>query len=138
MRIERWIVVAGLVAGMAWGPAGLVAAPAVPTIEREDRTYHKVSIAGLARSRWTHVQVEGLAAYVRRQADGDVHIRIEDGAGAFVVAEVVPWRPVATVRKGDRIRVFGIARWDTGHGWAEVHPVEHLEILIPRPRARRK
>ena len=108
-----------------------VSVEARQAVEREDRTYHKVSIPELATTKWTHVQVEGLVTVVRRQADGDTHIRMTDPSGAFIMAEVVPWRPVATVRKGQRIRVFGIARYDKGHGWPEVHPVEHLEVLPP-------
>jgi hypothetical protein len=102
-------------------PTSAVAAPL-------HRGYHKLTIAQLATSQWTHVQVDGLVTYVRKQADGDVHVTIED-AGAIAVVEIIPAIPLPTPRKNQRIRVRGISRQDRDHGWREVHPAESIEVL---------
>lgn len=92
------------------------------------RNYHRVTVAQLVSSPWTHVQVEGLVTYVRKQFDGDVHVTIEN-AGAIAVVEIIPAIPLPAPRKGQRIRVFGISRADRDHGWPEVHPAERIEVL---------
>jgi hypothetical protein len=75
------------------------------------------------------VQVEGTVRYVRAEKDGDVHIRLCDG-GLCVIAECVSYKPCARPRKGSRVRVSGVSRYDgaPGHGWWEVHPVEGIEV----------
>ena len=93
------------------------------------RTYHGVSIAELGTTRWTHVSVCGIATLVKTEDDGDVHIRLEDGKGAFVVAEIVPYHPLQIPKKGQSVRVAGISRYDRAHSWPEVHPVEALSIV---------
>jgi hypothetical protein len=87
------------------------------------RTYHPVALAAVAASRWTHVETCGPIVYLRRQADGDWHLTLDDGT-AKVVAEIMPTLPLAIPRKGWTIVVRGITRRDTDHMWAEVHPVE--------------
>jgi hypothetical protein len=101
------------------------------------RPYHVETVASLAASKHTHVEVSGTVTLVRKEADGDLHIRISDGK-IFVVAEIIPTLkpsaafPVPTV--GQCVRVRGIHRreWEPGHGggWEEIHPVEAL-VLIP-------
>lgn len=93
------------------------------------RPYHPVPIAQLATTKWTHVRVCGLVTLVRKEADGDVHIRLADPAGAFVVAEIIPAIPLPRPKRRQRICVEGISRIDKGHGhWPEVHPVERWTV----------
>lgn len=96
------------------------------------RVYHKVAIAMLARSSWTHVEVEGRVTLVRDEADGDVHIRLADPQGRWMVAEVIPLIPLPRPAVGQHVRVRGIRRWDSRHRWVECHPVETIELLASR------
>jgi hypothetical protein len=90
------------------------------------RPYHRETVASLRASTHTHVQVAGTVTLVKREADGDWHIRVSDDAGRFIVAEIIPALPMTPPTKGQRVVVFGIRREDNerGHGWMEVHPVE--------------
>lgn len=92
------------------------------------RPYHPVTIAALATTSWTHVEVRGLVTYVRKQADGDWHLTLDDGEGHTAVAEIIPAIPLVPPRKGQRVVVRGIARMDTKHKWPEVHPVEDWTV----------
>lgn len=89
---------------------------------REGRIYHKVPLAQLADTRFTHVRVCGLVTLVKVEADHDIHVRLSDAA-RFVVAEIIPDMPLPAPRKGQRICVDGISRYDKAHGWYEIHPV---------------
>ncbi len=95
------------------------------------RRYHEVPLTAMATTQWTHVCTVGPVIYVRRMADGDLHVTLDDGR-ARVVAEIIPALPLPRPRKGQQIRVCGIARWDRHHGWPEVHPVERWEVVGPR------
>lgn len=96
--------------------------------------WHSVPVAKIAATRWTHVCTTGTVTLKRREADGDAHIRITDGA-AFIVAEVIPELPFPLPAVGDRVRVCGITRYDRGHGWGEIHPVtKPFVVLVKRSR----
>lgn len=98
------------------------------------RPYHVETVASMALSRSTHVEVTGLVTLVRKEADGDWHFRLSDQAGRFVVCEIVPsltgiptvvgYVQLVPPRRGQRVTVRGIRRYDTWHKWFEVHPVE--------------
>jgi hypothetical protein len=49
----------------------------------EGRTYHGVSVAELKETQWTHVAVCGQVTLAKREDDGDIHLRISQGA-AFI------------------------------------------------------
>lgn len=85
-------------------------------------TFHPVTVKQLPTTRWTHVHVCGVVTLVKKEEDGDVHLRLTDGP-RFVVAEIIPALPLPTPRRGQRICVDGISRDDKAHGWSEVHPV---------------
>jgi len=74
----------------------------------------------------THVTVTGTVAYVRKEADGDTHIKLVSATGRFVVAECIPALPCKLPRAGDTVSVSGISRRDSEHLWWEVHPVEAI------------
>lgn len=90
-------------------------------------TFHHVPLARMATTSWTHVCTSGPVTYVRKMADGDYHVTLDDGR-AKVVAEIIPAIPLPPPRKGQRVTVCGIARWDKRHGWPEVHPVLSIEV----------
>lgn len=107
----------------------------------EGRVYHRVLIKDVAETIHTHICTTGLVAVVRKEKDGDVHIRLEDGngSGAYLIAEIIPTllpKMKATIRTpkvSDWVEVCGITRIDRKHktreyprGWPEIHPVERL------------
>lgn len=89
----------------------------------ETRIYHVVPLPSLAVTSFTHVQVCGLVAFVKREGDGDVHVRMED-RGKFIVAEIIPFHPLPAPKVGRWICVRGISREDKTHHWYEVNLVE--------------
>lgn len=94
------------------------------------RSYHRVPLAHVAASQWTHVSTEGTVVYVRHQQDGDWHITLMDPpAPEKIVAEIIPAIPLRVPRIGQRIRVWGITRVDRDHHWQELHPVEGWETI---------
>lgn len=77
-----------------------------------------------------YVCVDGLVTYVRKQADGDWHITLDDGKGRILVTEIVPQLPFPPAKKGQRVRACGVSRPDERHGWNEVHPLlKPFEVL---------
>lgn len=95
------------------------------------RPYDKrppVALEALASSRWTHACVVGPVVYKRRQQDGDWHITLDNGK-AKVVLEIIPAIPLPVPAKGDVVKACGIVRIDKHHAWAEIHPVERIEVL---------
>lgn len=109
------------------GRVSFHAASAALSVAREGRTFHKVALAQLSKTQWTHVEVCGLVTLVKMEADGDLHVRLDDG-GAFIVAETVPYHRLASPRLAQRICVRGISREDKTHHWYEVHPVESWRV----------
>lgn len=97
------------------------------------RSYHKVDLAMMAAQEPgsgrvpTHVEVVGKVTLVKREADGDRHIRLCSGASC-IVAECIPSLPCDAPKLGQTVTVQGISRYDTEHKWHEVHPVEKLMI----------
>jgi hypothetical protein len=84
--------------------------------------YHRIALAKIATTRWTHICTTGRLTYHRRQADGDVHLKIEDG-GAFIVGEIIERIPLIVPRTGSQVEVCGITREDKFHHWFELHPL---------------
>ena len=107
---------------------------AAPPLLLITRTYWTVSVLTLASgaNKHTHVAVTGRVAYVAREADGDLHMRLAapDDSTLFIVAECIPALPCAKPVKGTLITVYGISRKDSEHGWSEVHPVERWEAAL--------
>ena len=115
--------------------AGLALSAILSAQPAPGRMYHRVSIEKMWEgSSWTHVVTEGLVVYRRKMRDGDYHVTIIDGEERKLVCEFIPaltehvGRPPS---KGARIRVWGIARWDSRHRWPELHPVEAFLVLDP-------
>lgn len=99
------------------------------------RSWHKVPLKELAGGKYklTHVETSGLVTLVKKEADGDTHIRLSDcdrfeacDGVPWIVAECIPELPCKAPKVGETITVRGISRFDGQHGWAEVHPVEQL------------
>jgi hypothetical protein len=110
------------------------------------RNYHRYTIAQITAENpldWkhplTHIEVEGFLTYKAHEGDGDWHLRLCESAQIqkvdikrCIVAEIIPLLPHAVPKVGAHVRVRGIYRWDgenPGHHWAEVHPVEQIEVI---------
>jgi hypothetical protein len=106
----------------------------IPTTQgTTGRVYHRVRLASLATTRYTHVEVCGPVVYVRKQQDGDLHITLSDGT-VKVVVEIIPAIPLPRPVRGQIVRVRGISRIDKDHGaWAEVHPAEAIDRVAVCP-----
>jgi hypothetical protein len=93
------------------------------------RSWQIVSLVNLAagKVKATHIAVTGTVTLVKHEADGDLHIRLNEGA-AFIVAECIPELPCVAPKLGQRVQVRGISRFDAEHGWYEVHPVESITV----------
>ena len=102
-----------------------------PAAVRPVRTFPAVEIAKIAAGHWPRPRatVTGSVSYVNHEADGDWHVKVEDGDGHFVVCEINPEFPLPHPKAGDRVKVRGIVRRDGEHDWWEVHPVYGIEVL---------
>lgn len=107
----------------------------LPLLLQLSRIYWGASVPQLASATFkhTHVVVVGIVAYTRIESDGDLHIRIVkdslalgDTSAVFIIAECIPKLPCRRPHIGERVTVKGITRYDSEHGWREVHPVEEL------------
>ncbi len=102
--------------------------------EIHGRLYHRVLVKDIPETIHTHVCTTGLVTLIKKEADGDIHIRVEngDGTGAFIVGEVIPTlrasRGVIVIPKvGQWIELCGIVREDKKHSWFEIHPIERMK-----------
>ena len=66
--------------------------------------------------------VIGSVVDVIKSGDGDDHINIMSQDGSLV-AEIIPEYPLPVPLVGDKIRIWGITRYDIAHRWWELHPV---------------
>lgn len=98
------------------------------TAAAEDRTYHPVALKDIATTRWTHACTIGRVTRIKREGDGDVHIRIDDRE-AFIVLETIPGLPLKRPPLHVWIEACGITRLDRAHKWGELHPLERWWLL---------
>ena len=93
----------------------------------QERHWHYLSLLQATKTQQTHICTVGPVVYVRKQQDGDWHITLDDGKAKLVV-EIIPQLPLPVPKKGDRIEVCGIHRYDEKHNWPEIHPAEVLTV----------
>jgi hypothetical protein len=120
-----------------WVLVLLVAPLSGQTAHKDADGFHTVPLAQMATTTHTHACTSGPVVYMRKQADGDEHITIDDGT-SMVVVEIIPAIPLPAPKKGQRIKACGITRIDRGHrtprypgGWPELHPLLSWEPLAP-------
>jgi hypothetical protein len=96
-------------------------------IADEDVLYHDVDLADFIvnGSDKTKVAVEGIVDKVTDEPDGDNHIvlRAPNVPLLFLVTETIPEIKLPLPKVGDRIKIWGITRFDILHNWWELHPV---------------
>ncbi len=66
--------------------------------------------------------LEGTVTDVVSAQDGDVHINIKSKSGTLVT-EIIPEYPLTLPISGDKIKIWGVTRYDIAHRWWELHPV---------------
>jgi hypothetical protein len=104
--------------------------------EDRNRHYHRVAVRDIPSTTWTHVCTTGTVGMVRRQGDGDVHVRLDD-EGAFVMLEIIPTLFLPRPKIGQHIVACGITREDKGHRFWELHPLETWAVMAGRTGAGR-
>lgn len=67
--------------------------------------------------------VEGTITDTIKAWDGDLHVNIEDAKGNMLVMEIIPEYPLPVPKVGEKVRAWGITRYDLEHRWWELHPV---------------
>jgi len=102
--------------------------------EDDDLLYYDTGLADFIvnGSTKTKVAVEGMVEKVAKQPDGDYHIVMRPQsipAGLYLVTEAVPEIKLPLPKKGDRIKIWGLVRYDILHNWWELHPVIGWEKL---------
>lgn len=75
----------------------------------------------------THVCVTGEVQSVRKEHDGDIHVKLCQ-LNYCMILEIIPEIPIAKPRKGMNIHACGIVRWDGWHKWQELHPLIKWEV----------
>jgi hypothetical protein len=97
--------------------------------------FHPLSIPELQSNTRPHIAIEG---YVRDvhidQEEGTLHFtlaEIPQGLGPFVICEIMSPIGMPIPRDGNRVRVYGVARYDAqpGREWYEVNPVLNIAVL---------
>jgi hypothetical protein len=114
---------------------------AVTSKKSEPREYHPAEIAKLNDNIHTHIVLQGWITYKVEEEDGDWHFRVCDSPSLkkmdrdhCVVVEVIPAMSSILseeLKKGDKVEVRGIARFDkeANHEWNEIHPAESIKLL---------
>lgn len=93
--------------------------------EDDDLLYYDTGLAGFIvnGSAKTKVAVEGIVDKIAKQPDGDYHIIITNTYGLPLVTEAIPEIKLPLPEVGNKIKIWGIVRFDEFHNWWEIHPV---------------
>lgn len=97
--------------------------------------FHPLRVSEVAANTRPRISVEGFVREARLDPkDRILRFRLTDrpsDAEPFVVCEILDPASMAVPREGDRVRVYGVARFDAqpGRGWHEVNPVLRITIL---------
>ena len=80
-----------------------------------------------------HVIVKGVVSDIVGETDeGSRRFRLSDpnDPRAFVVCEILDGDPLSMPKRGSRVRVWGVSRYDSSpdHRWFEIHPVLKVEV----------
>ncbi|GEM_PF-2384434 len=70
----------------------------------------------------------GIAETIVKASDGDYHVNIRDDQGRALVTEIAPDHPLPLPKIGQKIRIWGVTRYDLDHRWWEIHPVMGWEV----------
>ena len=95
--------------------------------EDDDLLYYNAGLADFVvnGSQKTKVAVEGIVDKVTQEPDGDYHVIIREPYVPliFLVTEFIPELKLSLPKEGDRVKIWGLVRFDILHNWWELHPV---------------
>jgi hypothetical protein len=95
-------------------------------------SFRALRLADLRTSTDPHVVTEGTIVSREGESDekGSRRFRLRDGS-ADVVCEVLEDARVSVPAIGQRVRVYGVSRYDAraDHQWYEIHPVLRIETI---------
>lgn len=99
----------------------------------ESDEYRAVAIHEMPSNTEPHVVTEGYISEIRfDHEDGDLLFKLVENlqpSSPFVICEIIPPSNLNTPTVGNRVRVYGVSRYDAkeDHQWYEVHPVVAIE-----------
>jgi hypothetical protein len=97
--------------------------------------FHLLSIPEFQSNTQPHIATEGYVHDVHvDKEERTLHfklVEIPQGSGPFVVCEIMSPIGMTLPREGNRVRVYGVARYDAqpGRNWHEVNPVLNIAFL---------
>ncbi len=94
--------------------------------KEDDLLYYDTNLADFIAngSTKTKVSVEGIVDKIAHEPDGDYHVIVTNLVGLPLVTEFIPEIPLLTIPKvGNKVKIWGIVRFDEPHNWWELHPV---------------
>lgn len=108
---------------------------AISSNAREFRDFTPLRITDFSSNTKSPIVTEGFVRDVYfDKEEKTLHIKLVDvqqKAEPFVICEILSPRGMAIPREGSRVRVYGMARYDSqpGRGWHEVNPVMKIDVL---------
>lgn len=93
--------------------------------EDDDLLYYDTDLSSFIMhgSTKTKVAVVGIVDKIAHQPDGDYHVIIRNSEGMALVTEFIPEITLPLPTVGNRIKIWGVVRFDILHNWWEIHPV---------------
>lgn len=98
----------------------------VLNLGQKEEQYPLISIEDLEKNLFwgPRAAAIGTVTDVVRASDGDHHINVKDEkTGRILVAETVPEYSLPLPEIGQKIKIWGVTRFDIEHRWWELHPV---------------
>ena len=95
------------------------------TLESNTAPYPLLRIRDINNGKYfgPRASVIGTISDVQRSFDGDWHLNITSRDGSVLVGEVIPEYQLPMPMRGDKVRMWGVVRYDMEHRWWELHPV---------------
>jgi hypothetical protein len=97
--------------------------------------FHPLKVSEVAANKRPRIAVEGFVRDVRLDKEEKI-LRFKltekpSEAEPFVVCEILDPSAMVIPREGDRVRVYGVARYDAqpGREWYEVNPVMSISVI---------
>jgi hypothetical protein len=139
-RVFITSVLAGLIILLVFNGKALWRAEeqdALPTMDLKYSHFTPVRIPEFASKIQSHIVTEGFVrAICFDEQEKTLHIKLveflhKSESEPFVICEILSPSKMAIPQEGNRIRVYGMARYDAqpGRGWHEVNPVLNMAVL---------